>query len=105
MSGDAAASASSVSSADGRPRDLWYSSAALITAAVPFFLGGALVTVAEPPPSGTPTLGLVRYLSQADKREGVERLSALTRSYHDHGEAIETLLVGNYSSHCTSLDT
>ena len=36
-------------------------------------------------------------LSPARKREAVETLCDLTRRYHDRGEEIETLLVGNYA--------
>jgi pseudo-rSAM protein/SPASM domain protein len=36
-------------------------------------------------------------LSPAERREAVRRLFDLTREYHDRGEEIETLLVGNYS--------
>ncbi|MFC5367326.1 TIGR04347 family pseudo-SAM/SPASM protein [Salinirubrum litoreum] len=35
-------------------------------------------------------------LSPADRREAVRRLCDLTREYHEAGEEIETLLVGNY---------
>ncbi|WP_435129869.1 TIGR04347 family pseudo-SAM/SPASM protein [Halobaculum sp. D14] len=36
-------------------------------------------------------------LSPAAKRDAVKRLCDLTRAYHDDGEEIETLLVGNYA--------
>ncbi|WP_058366335.1 TIGR04347 family pseudo-SAM/SPASM protein [Haloparvum sedimenti] len=36
-------------------------------------------------------------LEPAEKREAVRRLCDLTREYHDAGEEIETLLVGNYA--------
>jgi pseudo-rSAM protein/SPASM domain protein len=36
-------------------------------------------------------------LSPSRRREAVERLCDLTREYHENGEEIETLLVGNYA--------
>jgi pseudo-rSAM protein/SPASM domain protein len=36
-------------------------------------------------------------LSPADRREAVQRVCDMTREYHDRGEEIETLLVGNYA--------
>ena len=36
-------------------------------------------------------------LSPADRREAVTRVCDMTREYHDRGEEIETLLVGNYA--------
>ncbi len=36
-------------------------------------------------------------LDPARRREAVKRVCDLTRDYHDRGEAIETLLVGNYA--------
>jgi pseudo-rSAM protein/SPASM domain protein len=36
-------------------------------------------------------------LSPAERRVAVRRLCELTRAYHDRGEEIETLLVGNYA--------
>jgi len=36
-------------------------------------------------------------LSPADRREAVTQVCDLTRAYHDRGEEIETLLVGNYA--------
>ncbi|SDN10635.1 pseudo-rSAM protein/SPASM domain protein [Halogranum gelatinilyticum] len=36
-------------------------------------------------------------LPPAEKREAIERLCDLTRDYHERGEEIETLLVGNYA--------
>ncbi|MBX0296491.1 TIGR04347 family pseudo-SAM/SPASM protein [Haloarcula nitratireducens] len=36
-------------------------------------------------------------LTPAERREAVRRVCDLTREYHDRGEAIETLLVGNYA--------
>ncbi|MFB6073970.1 MAG: TIGR04347 family pseudo-SAM/SPASM protein [Haloarculaceae archaeon] len=36
-------------------------------------------------------------LSPDERREAVERVCEMTRAYHDRGEEIETLLVGNYA--------
>ncbi|SFR85066.1 pseudo-rSAM protein/SPASM domain protein [Halomicrobium zhouii] len=36
-------------------------------------------------------------LTPTERREAVERVCEMTRSYHDRGEEIETLLVGNYA--------